>query len=516
MEQKFLWACAAFALVIAAWAALKAARACVWTALPKGVRPTTKTGRLDRRLRFAEGVLSYRMLATSCLFMGRTGSGKSSVLTSLVGELLRENAGALIVSAKPQDAISWITELQAAGRRDVSVIDRTGRGRVNFLAELMQPGLDAGSQAVLLAFGFDQLTQALTRSSGGGDDAKFWEAGYKRLLTSLLHLILLAGRVPTLGMLLKTLQAMPRSPERLADPAWRAGLCNELLAAAYKRAMADEGLKPEFELVSGYVTEEFPSIPEKSRGSFEAYIQGPSDILTRGWIGQVLGAEESTIDLAAAVAANRVVLLEPSFGRDREGAVALAVAVKYLVQLKILARTPRPDAAGFYLVLDEFSMCTSSFDAEYLALQRSAKGPVIAAIQGTEFLRKAHPGAGGEATVETVLGNFGVIGAAGPQTPTTTKWFVEAAGQALTSLASGNASAAGYDDPMALVRGGSGTATGGFSESYAPVLTAADFQGLRCGGEVNDLTVDCLFYAPGGDLGGGSPFAVARVRQPGV
>ena len=126
MTDKLLLLSGAFAVFVAAWAVLKVARAGVLLALPRGAKAPARGGPnpLDRRLAFCAGLMSYRLLGTSVLMTGRTGSGKSSVLLRLVEELLADGCGMYLPASKPGDCEIYLRLCERAGRKDVDVVSR--------------------------------------------------------------------------------------------------------------------------------------------------------------------------------------------------------------------------------------------------------------------------------------------------------------------------------------------------------------------------------------------------------
>ena len=471
---------------------------------PKRDGPTL----LDRRLRFAGGLLDWRQLQTGMLITGQVGSGKTSAMTVLLRELLLNGCGMFLPASKPGEGERYLDLCRKAGREDVVVINHDAKVCVNFFQALSR-GKEAATEALMLASGFDQLAQVLSRGSEfGGDNARYWQSGYERMLRNALLLCLLAGETPSIRLVIALLQSAPATPERVKDPQWRAGTCNRLLAAAYEAAQQNPSLRADHAQVEGYWLREYPNIPAKSRGTFEAMILGPADLLSRGVASRILGSDRPTLDLKEVVSRNGIIVSLLSFGADREMAVAVNTGLKYLLQLEVLARRAAEDTLPFCHVLDEYQTLLSSFDMEYASLQRSSRGPMLCATQGVESIHALFPGQNGKSRVGGLIGNLGVQLFCSP-TPDTAKHLIELVGQGKKTLIGGSAQAQAYQNPMELIAPGPSQATGSFNQSYVPLVTQRDLRRLRTGGGSNGNVVD--FYAV---LAGREP-RLASIRQEG-
>ncbi len=473
----------------------------------KSNAPATPRTLLDRRLKWGGGLLDYRDVCKSVLITGETGSGKTSAMAALVKEVAQDGCGLLITGAKPSDCQTYLKILRAAGRSDVVVISAGGGARVSLFDELLGDG-DCPTEAIKLQAAFSGICEALSRrkQSGGEGEGKFFREGGDRMARLAIELLLAAGEGVTVPRMLDVIRTAPNSPRQAHSPEWRKSYCSALLERALAHATPETGADVR-ELLS-YWTAEYPNIAERTRSCFQAEVQNPADLLSRGVAARLLGGE-ATVSIKDCVARNTIILTDFSVGLDGEIAVVVNTATKLLVQKALLARAAAADQLPYFLCMDEYPVIYTSSDAAYLATQRSSRGPQIMACQGVEQFRE---GTNNDSTADIVSGNCIQV-AAGPQTPATVKFYVEKIGDALQVAGGGSVSSKPYDSPADLLGGGTAQATGSFSQSRMSVLTPAWFANQRFGGPENGLEVDCTVFSPSLVRRVGSPFAQVSIKQ---
>ncbi|VTS00402.1 Uncharacterized protein OS=Blastopirellula marina DSM 3645 GN=DSM3645_27838 PE=4 SV=1: FtsK_SpoIIIE [Gemmata massiliana] len=469
--------------------------------------------RPDPPLAFAGGLLGYRELMANCLVTGATGSGKSSAMAALLRELLADGCGMYLPAGKPGDAQRYAEMARRAGRTDVVLFDSTCRSRVNFLDGVLGTGDDA-TLALQAEAAFTQLGQALNAAGGGGrEDDQFWATNTKRWVRMGFRLILAAGERPSIPLLVDVVTSSAASPAAVGTEAFRAGTCFKLLARAADR-LEHTPRRAEYMEIENFWLLEVPNTADRQRSGFVAGILGPADVLAAG-IPKAILCSDSNVDPAQLVARNAVVITDFPLGDAGVMCPVINTALKYAFQRAILRRAAPDGTRPFILAIDEYQTQASEFDAEYLSLCRSARGPMVLMTQGYESLMMCFPGPGAEHKVNVLAGNCAIRMFMSP-TPTTGAWLTEKLlGQRVRLMLGGSASAGGYESPWDLIAGSkAGSAAGSFQQQYVPWLTPGELAALRTGGAENGRWVDFVVTIAGRRFAG-RPFTVASVRQEG-
>lgn len=472
---------------------------------------TTASG-TKPQLVFAGGLLGYRDLMANGLVTGCSGGGKSSATAVLIRELLRDGCGMYLPAGKPGDARRYAEMARRAGRSDVYLFDATCRWRVNFLDAVLGTGDDA-TLALQAEAAFSQLGQALNAVGGGGrEDDPFWTTNTKRWIRMGFRLILAAGERPSVPLLVDLVSSAPASPAAIGGEAFRSGTCFRLLARASER-LENTPRRAEYLEVENFWLLEVPGTADRQRSGIIGGFLGPADVLSAG-IPKAVLCSDSNLDPAELVARNAVAITDFPLGSAGVMCPVINTALKYALQRAVLRRTADETVPPFVFAIDEYQTQASEFDAEYLSLCRSARGPMLLMTQGFESLMACFPGRGAEHKVNVLTGNCAVRMFMSP-TPATGAWLVEKLlGQRVRLMVGGSASAGGYDSPWDLVtgpRGGTG-ATGSFQQQFVPWLTQAELAALRTGGAGNGRWVDFIVTIAGRRFDG-RPYAVASVRQ---
>lgn len=483
----------------------------------RGPRPPTRAADpLDTPFLVAadgEELLDDRRLCQGgVLVTGTSGAGKSSgVIATLLRVAMARGFGMLLVAPKPGDAAAYMRIAADEGRTaDVLVLDATATHRVSFFDTLLKSPGDPASQAQQAAAGFDQFLQVAGRNQqqGGGDDGKFWQESYTRLVRCSIHLLILAGQPVTPTALLRLIHDVPRSGKELRDPRWRQGHLCGLLAAAHATAGAN-GWTADFHALSDYFLVELVKLSPRTRSVVTAMVTGASDSLVRG-IGAAVFGTHSTFDLGEAVAANRIVIVDFPLAAWGELGRMVGTGMKYLVQREALKRPVAADTMPFLVVIDECQMYTTDFDWEFVSIARSFRCPMVLATQGIESLRSLFAGDQGINKVNALVGNLGTHFACLP-TWETAKWVTEQLGKRKEMFAGGSVSLAG-DWPGGETDAPPRQATGSYSQQYAEELRPEHLMDFRTGGGADGM-VDALIVQSGRRFGNGKRYRPVTFQQ---
>ena len=437
-----------------------------------------------------------RDLVQGVFVSGATGSGKTTgPLAAILESALRLGCGGMIFSAKRGEAAGHVTLAEACGRGgDVLLLDYRARWRVNLCDAVDNPRADPSTRAALIAAGIGTLMEVAARggAKAGGENDRFWKQSADRFLQNIVLILLLAGARVTPTAVMQVLQTLPTSPRALATDRFRAGACFRMLNAAYTRRA---GREAEYQAVKDWALVEVSALAAKTRSVVVATLTGALDAASRGVV-QKLIATDTTLDLAAALRDDRVIVCDFSYAEWMDTARFVYAALKHLVQLEALRRAVTPATRPFLLVADEYQNVVSEFDFLYASMSRSSRCPLVVCTQGHESLHAVFPGDNGKAKVNTLLGNLVSKFYCLP-TPTTAQELCEALGRRKRLLTNASTQAGGYESPLDFLLPGPSRTTGGAAETYESVLFPAELARMRTGGPGNRNVVDALLVQSG-------------------
>ncbi len=446
-----------------------------------------------------------RDLVQGVFITGATGSGKTSgPLRALLEVALVRGYGAMVFSAKPGEADEHVRLARACGRgADVVLVDRGARHRVNLCAALDNPRADVSTRAALIAGGIGTLMEVAGRGGAraGAEGDKFWKQSADRALQNIVLILLIAGLPVTPAAVMQILQSLPTSPRALTSAWFKAGACYQALQAAHANRAHHE---PEYRAAKDWALLEMATLSPKTKSVVVATLTGTLDAASRGVVAQII-ATDTTLDLGAALRANRVVLCDFSYPEWMDTARFLYAALKHLVQLEALRRPVTPSTKPFLIVSDEYQNICSEHDFLYASMSRSCRCPLVVCTQGHESLHAVFPGDNGRSKVQTLIGNLVSKFYCLP-TPTTASELCEALGRRRVFLSNASTQAGGYESPFDLLVPGPSRASGGVSETFESVLHPADLARMRTGGPGHDFTVDALLVQSGRVFGTGFCF----------
>jgi hypothetical protein len=142
--------------------------------------------------------------------------------------------------------------------------------------------------------------------------------------------------------------------------------------------------------------------------------------------------------------------------------------ITHLCQIQLLSREVSSDTPVFPLILDEMQEYLSTEQwHRYIALSRSARGPMVLFTQGMESIGSLFKGEDGRHRVETLTGNLATTFVCSP-TYETTRWLSERLGQERQFFFGGSTQTDAYANPLDLFTGGASSTSGSFNEQLQP------------------------------------------------
>lgn len=219
--------------------------------------------------------------------LGATGSGKTSTLAVLALLLMKIGCGFVWLCAKP-DEVRLVRRLaKRAGRDDdVIVIGEDIDGRITpyrfnpleYEASVPKTGTAAVVQYLSLCQ--EVLSHGRRRTTGGGEDGKFWQEQFERLLRYCIDTAKIAGEPLTVDLLRRIQLSAPTAQraEQLSNAAWRASsACMRCLDAAEAREQRGEIDGYDVQRVIDFWTTDYFGLDPKPRSSIDVMFAALAD-----------------------------------------------------------------------------------------------------------------------------------------------------------------------------------------------------------------------------------------------
>ena len=381
--------------------------------------------------------LRLRDLCDGIGIFGGNGSGKSSTSARLIFEsLLSRGAGALFLTVKDSDPADYVALAHSVGRgRDVIRVTPGGAHRINVVEVAANQG---GTENVVKMLSVAMSIVEGARAASGSTDP-IWDRARDALTRNLCDLLLAAGLPLTLENMARVLDSAPTDTaelhalfaaddrgEHVTGPGgqvsdfWR---CYLQASANYRRGVP--GIDPNSARATvRYWTEEYPKLPERTRGSVRFGFDAMVGALTRGEIAD-LCTTETTLPLSV-LRDGKIVILDLPVRRDGEAARIAQAIIKFLVQNELereaidAASNVRPVLIG----IDEAQEFLSSADVAFQATARGARACTVLITQSVAGMR-AKLGRDGAEQILGVLGTKIVHACDGE----TASWIADLIGQ---------------------------------------------------------------------------------------
>ena len=212
--------------------------------------------------------IDLRTACSGTAIFGGVGSGKTSGSgRNFAKAFLKNGMGGLVLCAKTTETQTWLQYARETGReKDVIVISPDSPYRFDFLRYEIGRNADP-SVAVenILTIMMNVMADDNPGSADGGDH-KVWHEAARNLLRNLLLLAVASIPNCTIADLRKLVARSPHKRNVLEDADFWEREFGKLLQIA-EQTYKDNGRIADFEAMSFYWLYDFPSLPEKTRGS---------------------------------------------------------------------------------------------------------------------------------------------------------------------------------------------------------------------------------------------------------
>jgi len=414
---------------------------------------------------------------------GAIGSGKTSGSGRALAEAFLANQfGGLVLTAKRDEAETWRRYCRETGRTG-SLIEVSARNsrhphRFNFLDYEMRRPDEGGGRTENLV---DLFSTVLEIDDGSRTEESFWRNALRELVRNAVDLLRLAGQRISVDALGDVIRSAPLSREEAASEEFIEGsFCAACIAEAYGKAETAYE-KHDLKRTTQYWTEEFPGIPDKTRGCVLSMFRSLTSGFGRADFHQLF-CTNTTFTPEDTFRGKVVVLDLPTLTYGKTGAIAQAV-IKYVWQKAVarrdVTRNPRP----VFLWVDESQEFVNSHDAAYQAIARSHHGCTVFLTQNLPSYYATMTGRAGQHQADQLLGNFQTLVFHQNSCPVTNQWAAERIART-------------WQSRMSYSTGGGGGSTT-VNESAEFQVDPYAFTILRKGGPESGFEVDSIVFQGG-------------------
>ncbi|MDX2263472.1 MAG: hypothetical protein NW215_00675 [Hyphomicrobiales bacterium] len=327
-----------------------------------------------------------------------TGSGRAFALS-----FLSHGFGGVVLCAKPDEAQRWIEYARATNRLDDVVwFTPHQHWRFNFLDyEMQRPAIDPASRVENLLSTLLNIMEQSGRDQGG-EESQFWIGAAELLLRNALLVLAPAHPNFTLFDLQLFIDTAPRSRDDARDPSFDSTPCAQALNAA-RAAYQAAGREDDFRVIANYWLMQYPSLPERTRGSV---------IFTLGTMLQ--DVQTGTIRELFCTATNifpedthegAIIILDLPAVASRTNRMAQTL-FKTVWQQATLRRTMTQATRPVFLWADEAHFFVTPYDTDFQSLARDRRACTVYMTQNLSAYHQRLPSRNAQAMTAAFMGYF--------------------------------------------------------------------------------------------------------------
>lgn len=476
---------------------------------------------------------TLRDAVCSTVVFGATGAGKtSSSGMTICCEFLRQGFGGLFLTAKPDDADTYIRYCKETGRLDDLVIiepSADNKYRFNFLEHEIK---NSKNQKAITHNVVELLMTVIEAGSStvkGTGDADFWLVAVRVLLSNVIDLLLIGTGQVTIEDIYNIVLSLPepespnarRSDQEPVVPSAfetvyritsdkvraQAATWNANLSIAQKGKFSDrpaymKGLYdalPEvriFDYLAEYFFRSFRLLSPKTKATVTYMVTGFLHNLMREPVFSLFCNKPSNINPEDCYNKGKIWLVNLPVKEYHQAGQYCQMLVKYCWQRACEARRITENSLPVFFVADECQHFMLPTDSEIFATSRSS---LICNLQLTQNLPNLYISVGGdkyEYRVKSLLGNFGTKIFHANSCVDTNSWAESLIGEFEIDKSSRSYS---FDTDKV-----------GHSRTDAPefqkIVRKEEFAALKCGGKNNQFKVQAIIHKQGDPFTDGKNF----------
>ena len=307
-------------------------------------------------------------------FWGMVGGGKTSSAKMLAGAYLRAGYGGYVTAAKPEVIPQWLNYSKMHGRGNSVILLDENEG-FNFLEyEMSRHGVDGiGTVVECLMRVIDASRRASGTASQRGGEV-FWEDSARNTLRYSLPPLYSATGALTIPDILRFITTAPTSLAEAASREWQQ---NSFMFRMLKLAAEQPKVRmtqTTLQNVANFWREQWPSIPDKTRGNIVITITAALDRFNHGRLNRFF-CQKTTVVPEMSFHGAVLVDAKPTLTWNEDGAIAQQL-FKFIWERSVLARNalaPEQRERPLFLWSDESQETVAPYDGEFLGLARESK-----------------------------------------------------------------------------------------------------------------------------------------------
>lgn len=379
--------------------------------LPTRRPPSPYHASLDTPLLdFGGEVWDIRAACQAVCIQGAPGSAKSSASAKAIRKAaLQAGMGGWFACAKIEEAATLIADIKEAGREaDLVLFDATAQHRFNILdfaaKELGGPGFE-GNIVEMMRRMSEAISVASDQPASDSGENKYFVDNAMKWLSHAFPLLLLVEGTLRLRDVNEFIATSPKTPEELRSPKWQRGYCSQVhIKAAYKSRENTEEGRHALRVINDhgvFFLREAAELDARPRSGIVSNITNLIYPFLTGKLNELF-CQDTTVTPQDCRDGKLIIMDLPVLKYGMMGAVAQSL-FKYLFGMSMQSRPVDDETRPVLLYMDECQNFLSTYDADLLAMSRSAKiCPVFITQDQPTFFAKMD-----EENAKSLLGKFG-------------------------------------------------------------------------------------------------------------
>lgn len=449
---------------------------------------------------------TIRNAVTGVQIFGGIGSGKSSGSgKTLAYSFLKNGFGGIVLTGKIDETEAWLNYAEATGRLNDVVIFGAHRSAFanDKYAHLRNKGYKFNpldymsrneasgktSNIVSLFISLIKIGDRITGTGGGSSSDPFWDRAMQRLMTAAVDLLKLANigkykgdnqyelSIPNIARIVR--ETPPPGTERPGE-----NYTDECLINAFEATQLtqDANIKRIFEVVQSYFMDDFPNMPDKTKGSILETFYAFSNPFLSGMLSDYFSLDTSSEILPENTFDGKIIILDFPVKEFLQVGIYAQAIYKKMWQQAVEKRAVSADTKPVFMWVDEAQFFLSEDDMMFQTTARSSRACSVMISQNISNYYATMGGSNVEARVNSLLGNLSTKIFHANNDYVTNEWAARTIGQ--TFQAKANVSI-GESESTSV------------SRSLHNQVEPQEFTLLKNGGEFNDFQVEGIVTVSG-------------------
>jgi hypothetical protein len=304
---------------------------------------------------------------------GQIGAGKTSGAKVLAGAYLRAGFGGLVTAVKPEEVELWKRYAREHGRERSLILFDENEG-FNFLTyELSRQGMDGIGTVTECFMRILEAAKKTNPTATHRSGEAFWDDAARKLLRYTILPLYAANGTLSIGDIIRFLVTAPQSSGDVTDAEWqKRSFMFGVMDAAMRSprvSMPPQALRDNIE----FWTEEYPAIPEKTRGNILITVSATLDRFKHGRLQRAF-CGRTTVVPELSFGGAVILLVMPTLTWNEDGVIGQQL-FKYMWMRSVLGRnalTREHRERPLFLWSDEAQETVGSYDFEFQSMCRAS------------------------------------------------------------------------------------------------------------------------------------------------